>query len=247
MPCLCNAVIIHSLLMQQDNNSPRSPFVCAALYRQIQPRQIITYCQQRLRTLRTVRAWRNLTTAEVRDMDMNGVTREELNARIGTIESRMDARFAEADAREQVRFAEADAREQVLFAEADAREQVRFAEADARERVRFAEADGRELSRFAEANAKLERKITELIKWMVGTAIAVTAVGATILGLFLSNMALKVPQAAMPVVINLAAPAQPFSNPMLISPVRASPAMPRARSGYWSAQTAPPRSASLPS
>jgi hypothetical protein len=112
MPCLCNAVIIHSLLMQQDNNSPRTTFVCAALYRQIQPRQIITYCQQMLRTLRTVRVRRNLT-AEARDMDMNEVTREEPGARLGTIESRIDARFAEVDAKEEGRFAKAEAKSDV--------------------------------------------------------------------------------------------------------------------------------------
>jgi hypothetical protein len=185
-----------------------------ALYRQIQPRQIITYCQQMLRTLRTVRVRRNLT-AEARDMDMNEVNREELNARLGTIETLIDARFAEADAKEEARFAKAEAKSDVRFTKAEAKSDVRFAEAD----------------------AKLERRFTELVKWMVVTAIAATAVGATILGLFLSHMTLNEPQAVAPVARNL----------VLTSPVRASPAMPRARPGYWSAHTARPRSASLPS
>jgi hypothetical protein len=119
----------------------------------------------------------------------------------------------------------------------ESRIDARFAEADAKEEGRFAKAEAKSDVRFAEADAKLERRFTELVKWMVVTAIAATAVGATILGIFLSHMTLNAPQAVAPVARKLA----------LISPVRASPAMPRARSGYWSAHTARPRSASLPS
>jgi hypothetical protein len=160
----------------------------------------------------------------------------------------MDARFAEADAKQTARFAEADARELARFAEADTKQMGRFAEADARELARlaalqekidarFALAEAKADARFAEMGAKLDRKFADLIKWMVMAAIATGAVGATFLGIFLSNLAPKLTQADGGVMHTLA----------LTSPVQAAPAIPRARSGYWSEQTARRRSASLPS
>jgi hypothetical protein len=61
-------------------------------------------------------------------MDMNEVTREELDAGLGSIKSWMDARFAEADARSEARFTEADANINARFAAADARFEQRLTE-----------------------------------------------------------------------------------------------------------------------
>jgi hypothetical protein len=104
---------------------------------------------------------------------MSDLTREELDARLETVEGRIDRRFAEADAKTEVRFAE-------LNAKID--------------------------TRFAEADANLQRKINDLIKWMIGTAIAATAIGASIVGFMVNNLAAR---PAAPIVITIPAPAQP--------------------------------------
>jgi hypothetical protein len=128
-------------------------------------------------------------------MDMSDRTREELDARLGTVEGRIDRRFAEMDAKTEVRFAEADAKTEVRFAQAEARNETRFAELSAKIDTRFAQAD-----------ANLQRKINDLIKWMIGTAIAATAIGAGIVGFVLNNLAVR---PAAPVVITIPAPLQP--------------------------------------
>jgi anti-sigma-K factor RskA len=120
-------------------------------------------------------------------MDMNELTREELDARIDSIENRIDRRFAEADAKAEVRFAAIDAR----FAEADAKANVRFAEVDAR---------------FAEAEARAEKRNNDLIKWMVGTGLAAAALGGGAIGLVINSITTK---PATPIVITVPAPSQP--------------------------------------
>jgi ribulose 1,5-bisphosphate synthetase/thiazole synthase len=112
-------------------------------------------------------------------MDMSEVTREELDARIESVESRIDRRFAEADAKAEVRFAATDAR--------------------------FAEAEAKNEARFAQAEARAEKRITELIKWMVGTGLAAAAVGGGVMGLVFSSMSSK---HAAPIVITVPTPVQ---------------------------------------
>jgi hypothetical protein len=113
-------------------------------------------------------------------MDMNELTREELDARIDSIENRIDRRFAEADAKANVRFAEADAKANVRFAEVDAR--------------------------FAEAEARAEKRNNDLIKWMVGTGLAAAALGGGAIGLVINSITTK---PATPIVITVPAPSQP--------------------------------------
>jgi hypothetical protein len=117
-------------------------------------------------------------------MDMSDLTREELDARLETVEGRIDRRFAEADAKTEVRFAQAETRNETRFAELNAKIDTRFAEAD----------------------ANLQRKINDVIKWMIGTAITATAIGAGIVGFVINNLAAR---PAAPIVITIPAPAQP--------------------------------------
>jgi uncharacterized membrane protein YdbT with pleckstrin-like domain len=123
-------------------------------------------------------------------MDMSELTREELEARIETVESRIDRRFAEAEAKAEVRFAEAEAKAEVRFAEADAKADVRFAAIEAR---------------FAEAEARAQKRITELIKWMVGTGLAAAALSGGVIGFVINNITAK---PATPIVITVPAPSQ---------------------------------------
>jgi Skp family chaperone for outer membrane proteins len=141
-----------------------------------------------------VRAGFDTFFSAAEDMDMNELTREELSARLETVEARIDARFAESNARIETRFAESNARIEARFAEADAKADVRFAQAEAKNDARFAqidarfaEANARTEARFAELEAKFQKTITDLIKWMVGTAIAATAVLATLMMFVINN------------------------------------------------------------
>jgi hypothetical protein len=117
-------------------------------------------------------------------MDMNELTREEMNARLGTVEERMDARFAEAMANFNARFDASDAKTEARLAETDAKMELRFAQAE----------------------AQLDRRIGDLIRWMVMTAIAATGVGIAGLALILNSVTSKPPT---PIVISVPAPALP--------------------------------------
>jgi hypothetical protein len=75
---------------------------------------------------------------------------------------------------------------------------VRFAAVDAR----FAAMD----ARFAEAEARAEKRITDLIKWMVGTGLAAAALGGGVIGLVINSITAK---PATPIVITVPAPGQP--------------------------------------
>jgi hypothetical protein len=97
-------------------------------------------------------------------MDMGELTRQELDAKLDAIKSWMDARFAEQQARIDVRFAEQDARIEAGFARVD--------------------------TRFAEQDARMQKNVVDLIKWMVGTAIAMLAVGVAIFA-FMLNVAVN--------------------------------------------------------
>jgi hypothetical protein len=116
-------------------------------------------------------------------MDMNELTREEMNARFETVEARMDTRFAEADAKNVARFAEADARNVARFAQTDAK-------IDALE-------------------AKVDRRIDELIRWLVVTAIAAGGVAIAGLALVLNTVALKPPTPTVSPIPQAAVPSRP--------------------------------------
>jgi hypothetical protein len=158
--------------------------------------------------VRTVRASFDTFFSTAEDMDMNELTREELNARLETVEARIDARFVESNARIEAKFAESDAKADVRFAQAEAKNDARFAQVDTRFAqvdARFAEANARAEARFAELEAKFQKTITDLIKWMVGTAIAATAVIATLM-MFVISAATSEP--AAPTAMAAQAPAR---------------------------------------
>jgi hypothetical protein len=107
-------------------------------------------------------------------MDMSELTREELDTRLDTIESRIDRRFSENDAKMEARFAQAEARNE---------------------------------ARFREAETRAQKQTVELIKWMITTALAATAIGGGFLGMLISYSSPRQP--ATPIVITIPAPVQP--------------------------------------
>jgi hypothetical protein len=125
-------------------------------------------------------------------MDMSELTREELDTRLDTIESRIDRRFSENDAKMEARFAQAEARNEARFAQAETRNDARFAAIDAR---------------FTEADTRARQQTVELIKWMITTALAATAIGGGFLGMLISYSSPRQPPA--PIVITIPAPVQP--------------------------------------
>jgi hypothetical protein len=142
--------------------------------------------------------WRAFDTPSTRveDMDMGEITRQELDAKMDAVKLWGDARFAEQRAYMDGRFAEVGTR----FAEVDTRfaEQraymdgrfaevaTQFAEQRAYMDVRFAQMDAKIDTRAAELDAKLQKQLIEIIKWMVGTAVALFAVGITAAGIMLN-------------------------------------------------------------
>ncbi|MGZ5200816.1 MAG: hypothetical protein ACXWC4_13675 [Telluria sp.] len=146
--------------------------------------------------------WRPFDTPQTRveDMDMGEITRQELDAKMEAIKSWGDVRFAEQRAYVDARFTEVDTRfaEQRAymdgrFAEVDARfaEQraymdVRFAEQDAKIDTGFARLDAKIDTRFAKLDAKFAKQLVSIVKWMVGTAIALFAVAITVVGIMLN-------------------------------------------------------------
>ena len=63
--------------------------------------------------------------------------------------------------------------------------------------------------RFARFENEILRSMAGLVKWIVGTAIALGAVGITTMAFVLNNAVPKTAPAAAPIVINLPAPSAP--------------------------------------
>jgi hypothetical protein len=190
MAGLCNAVIIHSFPMKQACNSyGPERYLASCGVNPAAGNNSSNVNEPRART-GTGHAPANLILNS-QAMDMNEPTREEMNARLETIDARMDARFAETDAKNAARFAEAEAKNVARFAEAEAKNVARFAQTDAK-------IDALEL--------KIDRRIDELVRWLVVTAIAAGGVAIAGLALVLNNIAsrppvpvaIPVPQAAIP-------------------------------------------------
>lgn len=82
---------------------------------------------------------------------------------------------------------------------------TKFAGVDAK----FAAVD----AKFAELRAEMQKGFAELIKWMVGTVIAVNAVSVTVLMFAINNAAPKAAPSATPIII--------YAQPPAASPVPA--------------------------
>jgi hypothetical protein len=106
------------------------------------------------------------------DEGMNSVTKEVLDARLETIETRMDGRIS------------------TLEAKID--------------------------SKFADLKADIHKGTAELVKWVVGTAIAMAAVALTVMTFVLNNAIPKAPAAppAPPAIYYV----QPVSPPAVVAP-----------------------------
>jgi predicted nuclease with TOPRIM domain len=102
---------------------------------------------------------------QAEDMDMGELTREELTARLESMEARLEAHM-------EARASAADSKIDALKNSIDALKasmDVRFAELDARQ----------------------QKNIVDLIKWMVGSAIAMMAVGVTLVIFLFGNAPLR--------------------------------------------------------
>ncbi|HZV65030.1 MAG TPA: hypothetical protein VFG03_09010 [Telluria sp.] len=117
---------------------------------------------------------------------MDAPSREEMDAKIEASETRIDYRLRSLEEKIETRFAQFE---------------TRFAQFE----TRFAQLE----LRFARFENEILRSMTGLVKWIVGTAIALGAAGITILAFVLNNAVPKSAPVAAPVVIYLTAPNVP--------------------------------------
>jgi hypothetical protein len=104
-------------------------------------------------------------------MDMGEITRQELDAKMEAIKAWGDARFAEQRAYIDTRFAEQRAYMDARFAFQEAEIAALGAKVD---------------TRFVEQDAKLQKQLLDIVKWMIGTAVGLFAVGITTVGIMLN-------------------------------------------------------------
>jgi hypothetical protein len=124
---------------------------------------------------------------QAEDMDMGELTREELVARLESVETRMEARARATDSKIDTLEIRMDARASVTDAKIDALE-------------------SRMDTRFAKFEARLQKSFADFIKWMVASAIAMIAVGVTLLIFMFSNFT---PRQQVPIVITVPAASAP--------------------------------------
>jgi hypothetical protein len=75
--------------------------------------------------------------------------------------------------------------------------------------TRFAQFELRFEQRFARFESEMLRAMAGLVKWIVGTAIALGVAGITVMSFVLNNAVPKAAPAPPPIVINLPAPSAP--------------------------------------
>lgn len=132
-----------------------------------------------------------------------------LEAMTASLNGRMELAAAKADERLNAAAAKSDERLNAMHAATDARMEAAAAKADARFEVSEARIDGRIQSieqlmdkKFAEFDAALHKNNFDLVKWIVGTAIAVIAIATSLATFIMNNTTPKqAPVAPAPIVI----------------------------------------------
>jgi hypothetical protein len=136
---------------------------------------------------------------------MDAISKEVLDARLETIETRMDGRIATIEVKIDGKFAGVDGQfsgVDAKFAGVDAK----FAGVDAK----FAGGD----AKFAELRTEMQKGFADMTKWILGTVIGVAAVTITIMTFVLNN---AVPKATP------TAPAQPAPIVVYAQPAPVAP------------------------
>lgn len=110
--------------------------------------------------------------------------KEYIDAKLETTDTRVEGKLSVLAATVDTKFSGVD---------------VKFAGVD----TKFAAVD----AKFAELRAEMQKGFAEVIKWMVGTVIAVNAVSVTVLMFAINNAAPKVAAAPAPIIIYTQPPA----------------------------------------
>jgi hypothetical protein len=128
---------------------------------------------------------------QAEDMDMGELTREELVARLESVETRMEARASATDSKIDALALRMEARANATDSKIDALASATHSKIDVR---------------LAQFEARLQKNFADFIKWMVGTAIAMMAVGVALLIFLFSNFT---PRQPAPIVITVPAASAP--------------------------------------
>lgn len=115
---------------------------------------------------------------------MDAVSKEILDARLGTVDTKMDGRIATLEVRIDGKFSGVDAQ----FAEVN----VQFSGVDVK---------------FAELRGEVQKGFADMTKWIVGTVVGVAAVTITIMTFVLNNAVPKVHAAALSQTAPIVGPA----------------------------------------
>ena len=125
---------------------------------------------------------------------MDTPTREEMDAKFDAFDTRVSYGLRALEEKIDTRFAQFEAKTEARFAQFE---------------VRFAQFEARVEARFARFENEMLRTMMGFAKWMVGTTIALGAVGITAMVFVLNNAIPKAAPAPAPIVINLPAPSAP--------------------------------------